>query len=1690
MMDKRMQKSILKPTLIVLVFVLSALSLIMAIPRSSQAQVPAGCPSNITHYWQLDEMTGSPYIDFYGTNDAACANCPTPTTGIINNAQQFDGIDDEVNVTDDNTFDWGVTDSFSIEFWMKTPSASTCSGNQVIVGRDDASSQLHWWVGCYDGGKGAFNLIDNGGNIASLAGLTDLTDGSWHHIVAVRDASASEIRIYVDGTLEGSTPSTYSQGFDSQTADLNIGWLNLSHGFHFEGTVDEIALYNRVLSDVEIKQHFYDGFVGLRLGYCVDCNFPIGIMPLGDSITWGYGVTMTDNNYIVGYRQKLNLDLIGAGYNVDFVGGLQSGALANPSFDIDHEGHGGWHAKGGTGGGLAPNIYNWLAANPADVILLHIGTNDISAGGQDAIEVSEILDEIDRYSQDITVILARIINEVPYNPTVTQFNNDVEAMAMNRIVNGDKIMIVDQEGALNYIDDMDDAHHPNMIGYDKMADVWLNALNDFLPVCVQITPSIISVPVTQAKAGWPYAYDIDATGNPAPTYSLVTAPSGMSINPTTGLIEWTPQASGDFNVVVQASNSVGYDTQSFTISVITPPPCPSNISHYWTLDEITGSPYKDVSGNNDATCINCPTAATGAINGAQQFDGIDDEVNVADDNTFDWGVTDSFSIEFWMKTDSASICSGNQVIVGRDNASSQLHWWVGCYNEGLPAFVLVDTDGGADQVLLTGLTDLTEGFWHHIVAVRDASTNKISLYVDGIEESSAISAYSSGFDSQSAPLNIGWLNLWPGFHFEGIVDEVALYNRALSDTEVLQHYNDGLGGYGYCNATYTITATVPGGNGTISCDPATVNHGDSSTCTLTPSTGYHLQSLTDNTMDVTGLVSGDIYTASNVTEGHIIEASFAINTYTLTVGKDGTGTGTVTSSPVGIDCGIDCSEAYPHGTNVTLTAAPDSGFAFTGWSGSGCSGTGQCVVAMNAGTAVTATFNDLTPPTGSMTINSDSAFTNSTAVTLNLSATDISGVAEMQFSNDNINWTAPEVYAATKLWTLTPGDGEKTVYVKFKDTVGNWSGAFSDSILLDTLAPPVDIDAVTTPTNIASQTVSGTMESGAAVSVSVDTTATVGVVSYPTATIWSCMITGLVEGTNNIAVTATDAANNTTTATTGITYDSTAPAVNIGAVTTPTNIASQTVMGTMESGATISVSIDTAATVGVVSYPTATTWSFTVTGLIEGANNITVTATDAAGNMSTTAAVIILDTILPTVSISSPAAGITNDNTPLLIYTVSDGTVTVKVDGSIVAKVSGDSLDILADGLHTVSVESADAAGNTGFAEVSFTVEATAPVTTASPAGNVYASGQSVTLTCYDSTGSGCDKTYYCLGNACNDPTAYTTYSGGTVEITSSSELRFYSTDIAGNVEALNIEKYTIAALGCSDAGIIECLERTDGGNDGDNLDPVSGKPKADVKYDFKLVVRDTGGPPQYVRLYMTQRNNPFPSDFYAHDMTCSGTSDSCTYSTKLGPAAVHRYYFELGTSDGETLRHPPGAGYLTGPVVQMLTGYNLVSVPRDINAANLNGFAAFDSSRAYRWDPVLGYYTPVTSAEPARTGEGYFVFNEKITLPELGNYGEVQAFEHTYRLEPGWNLISNPYGGNVRLENIKVVKGTGAPVAWTGAVTNGWLVNAIYYFQGSDWGGTYAFETAPEAALVPWMGYWVYLNMADDTYYLVIPKP
>ncbi len=172
-----------------------------------------------------------------------------------------------------------------------------------------------------------------------------------------------------------------------------------------------------------------------------------------------------------------------------------------------------------------------------------------------------------------------------------------------------------------------------------------------------------------------------------------------------------------------------------------------------------------------------------------------------------------------------------------------------------------------------------------------------------------------------------------------------------------------------------VTSTPSGINCTADCS-AGFPTGTVVTLTAIPSSGSTFAGWSGSGCSGTGTCTVTMNVNQSVTA--TFTALPSMNT--LTVNKTGTGaaSGTVTSTPAGINCGAVCTASFPAGSLVTLTAATAGGATFTGWSGGGCSGTGPCTVTMNGNQTVTANFN---APLGTNTLTVNKAGTGTGTVT-------------------------------------------------------------------------------------------------------------------------------------------------------------------------------------------------------------------------------------------------------------------------------------------------------------------------------------------------------------------------------------------------------------------------------------------------------------------------------------------------------------------------------------------------------------------------------------------------------------------------------------------------------------------------------------------------------------------------------------
>jgi hypothetical protein len=165
------------------------------------------------------------------------------------------------------------------------------------------------------------------------------------------------------------------------------------------------------------------------------------------------------------------------------------------------------------------------------------------------------------------------------------------------------------------------------------------------------------------------------------------------------------------------------------------------------------------------------------------------------------------------------------------------------------------------------------------------------------------------------------------------------------------------------NTLYSLTITKSGtGTGTVISSPSGINCGSACSYQFVPGTNVTLTATSDSGSVFSGW-SGDVACSCStiivtMDSNKSVVAGFNA-LYTLTVTKSGTGIGTVTSFPSGINCGATCSYQFASGTNVTLTATPDSSFVFDGWSGDVTSSNSTITVTMDSNKSVTATFNFL-----------------------------------------------------------------------------------------------------------------------------------------------------------------------------------------------------------------------------------------------------------------------------------------------------------------------------------------------------------------------------------------------------------------------------------------------------------------------------------------------------------------------------------------------------------------------------------------------------------------------------------------------------------------------------------------------------------------------------------------------------------
>jgi uncharacterized repeat protein (TIGR02543 family) len=251
--------------------------------------------------------------------------------------------------------------------------------------------------------------------------------------------------------------------------------------------------------------------------------------------------------------------------------------------------------------------------------------------------------------------------------------------------------------------------------------------------------------------------------------------------------------------------------------------------------------------------------------------------------------------------------------------------------------------------------------WYHTVVVK--AENQIILYLNGSEINS-IKVSNITTKNNSLIVGSGGSPYDSGYSFKGPIDELRIYNRVLTDSEIQTLYNLGQSNESGLTVTKTgtgrgtIRAKIKGEDWTLSCksncQKASYDYAPDSEVIVRayPEKGFTFNGWTG---DCTGT---DKSTTVTIDTAKTCIAQFEPEDTTnlLTVNQDGTGNGTITTTDGYINCGTNCSAFYRADKKVRLEATPAADNLFMGWNGA-CSGLNNKVrVTMDAAKSCTATF--------------------------------------------------------------------------------------------------------------------------------------------------------------------------------------------------------------------------------------------------------------------------------------------------------------------------------------------------------------------------------------------------------------------------------------------------------------------------------------------------------------------------------------------------------------------------------------------------------------------------------------------------------------------------------------------------------------------------------------------------------------
>jgi chitodextrinase/lysophospholipase L1-like esterase len=434
--------------------------------------VTTAAPSNLA-----PSVPGSLHVTDVSTTTVLLAwNASTDDKPGVTYRVYRNGVKLNILVTDTNFTDTGLTSGTGYSYVVRAvDSQGAFSGASSTV--NTATSQPHF----HDpyGGITAADFDQQSGGIGvSGSDITGLDDAEWVRYQGMQFNNGANSVFF-----QLSLPSSNRGGWIELHLDSVDGQLIATHNVQPTGSFstfnsEQLNLNTTVSGthDLFVVFRGRSGVADLR-SIQFKSQRLIRIMALGDSITQQSSASPS-------YRYYLWQELQNEGFGVDFVGSQTqtftnngTGDPPNFGFDQNHEGHANMRADE-----ILSHVHDWASANVPDIVLLHVGTNDIRQGfaPSDPIgDIANIISALRDVNPNVKILLAQIIPLSGFEDQVNQFNALIPGLASDMTTEQSPIIVVDQHTGFS-LSNTQDGIHPDSTGDSQMADRWMDALRPLL----------------------------------------------------------------------------------------------------------------------------------------------------------------------------------------------------------------------------------------------------------------------------------------------------------------------------------------------------------------------------------------------------------------------------------------------------------------------------------------------------------------------------------------------------------------------------------------------------------------------------------------------------------------------------------------------------------------------------------------------------------------------------------------------------------------------------------------------------------------------------------------------------------------------------------------------------------------------------------------------------------------------------------------------------------------------------------------------------------------------------------------------------------------------------------------------------------------------------------------------------------